>query len=125
MVSIFPRLQATSIAWRIARSTRLGDLDEHVLGPLGMTASTADPVRAEALGMAPGHRDWFGLHLADGFRHVLVEVARVRLARRALDDAPEQVVVRIRVRERAERVAQLPVGGLRERCRPKVMICIL
>ena len=44
-------------------------LDEHVLGPLGMTASTADPVRAEALGMAPGHRDWFGLHLADGFRH--------------------------------------------------------
>ena len=44
-------------------------LDEHVLGPLGMTASTADPVRAETLGMAPGHRDWFGLHLADGFRH--------------------------------------------------------
>ena len=44
-------------------------LDEHVLGPLGMASSTADADEAAALGMAPGHRDWFGLHLADGFRH--------------------------------------------------------
>ena len=44
-------------------------LDEHVLGPLGMVSTSADPARAEALGMAPGHRDWFGLHLADGFQH--------------------------------------------------------
>ena len=36
-------------------------LDEHVLEPLGMASTTADPARAEALGMAPGHRDWFGL----------------------------------------------------------------
>ena len=44
-------------------------LDEHVLGPLGMASSTADADEAAALGMAPGHRDWVGLHLADGFRH--------------------------------------------------------
>ena len=44
-------------------------LDEHVLGPLGIASSTADADEAAALGMAPGHRDWFGLHLADGFRH--------------------------------------------------------
>ena len=44
-------------------------LSQHVLEPLGMTASTADADEAAALGMAPGHRDWFGLHLADGFRH--------------------------------------------------------
>ena len=44
-------------------------LDEHVLEPLGMAATTADPARAEALGMVPGHRDWFGLPVADGFRH--------------------------------------------------------
>lgn len=44
-------------------------LDEHVLDPLGMASSTADADEAAALGMAPGHRDWFGLHLADGFRH--------------------------------------------------------
>ena len=34
-----------------------------------MASSTADADEAAALGMAPGHRDWFGLHLADGFRH--------------------------------------------------------
>ena len=44
-------------------------LDEHVLEPLGMASTTADPARAEALGMVPGHRDWFGLPVADGFRH--------------------------------------------------------
>ena len=44
-------------------------LDEHVLEPLGMASTTADPARAEALGMVPGHRDWFGLSVADGFRH--------------------------------------------------------
>lgn len=44
-------------------------LDEHVLEPLGMVSTTADPARAEALGMVPGHRDWFGLPVADGFRH--------------------------------------------------------
>ena len=44
-------------------------LDEHVLEPLGMASMTADPARAEALGMVPGHRDWFGLPVADGFRH--------------------------------------------------------
>ena len=43
-------------------------LDEHVLEPLGMASTTADPARA-ALGMVPGHRDWFGLPVADGFRH--------------------------------------------------------
>lgn len=44
-------------------------LDENVLEPLGMASTTADPARAEALGMVPGHRDWFGLPVADGFRH--------------------------------------------------------
>lgn len=44
-------------------------LDEHVLEPLGVASTTADPARAEALGMVPGHRDWFGLSVADGFRH--------------------------------------------------------
>lgn len=44
-------------------------LDEHVLEPLGMASTTADPARAGALGMVPGHRDWFGLPVADGFRH--------------------------------------------------------
>ena len=44
-------------------------LDEHVLEPLGMASTTADPARAEALGMVQGHRDWFGLPVADGFRH--------------------------------------------------------
>lgn len=44
-------------------------LDEHVLEPLGMASTTADPARAEALGMVPGHRDCFGLPVADGFRH--------------------------------------------------------
>lgn len=44
-------------------------LDEHVLEPLGMASTTADPARAEALGMVPGHRDWFGLPVVDGFRH--------------------------------------------------------
>ena len=44
-------------------------LDEHVLEPLGMASTTADPARAEALGMVPGHRDWFGLPVADGLRH--------------------------------------------------------
>ena len=44
-------------------------LDEHVLEQLGMASTTADPARAEALGMVPGHRDWFGLPVADGFRH--------------------------------------------------------
>ncbi len=44
-------------------------LDEHVLELLGMASTTADPARAEALGMVPGHRDWFGLPVADGFRH--------------------------------------------------------
>ena len=44
-------------------------LDEHVLEPLGMASTTADPARAEALGMVPGHRDWFGLPVAAGFRH--------------------------------------------------------
>lgn len=44
-------------------------LDEHVLEPLGMASTTADPARAGALGMVPGHRDWFGLPVADGSRH--------------------------------------------------------
>lgn len=44
-------------------------LDEHVLAPIGMTSSTADADEASSLGMTPGHRDWFGLHLADGFQH--------------------------------------------------------
>ena len=44
-------------------------LDEHVLELIGMTSSTADLARAAEFGLAPGHRDWFGLHLADGFQH--------------------------------------------------------
>lgn len=44
-------------------------LDSRVLGPLGMTASSADPAQAASLGMAPGHRTWFGVPVADGFVH--------------------------------------------------------
>lgn len=44
-------------------------LDKHVLAPLGMSSSSADPARATELGMTPGHRSWFGMAVADGFVH--------------------------------------------------------
>ena len=44
-------------------------LDGRVLGPLDMATSSADPARAAAFGMAPGHRAWFGVPVADGFVH--------------------------------------------------------
>ena len=49
-------------------------LDEHVLEPLGMASTTADPARAEALGMVPGHRDWFGLPVPKGAFYSIVKL---------------------------------------------------
>ena len=42
---------------------------EQTAGMANPWKTVADADEAAALGMAPGHRDWFGLHLADGFRH--------------------------------------------------------
>lgn len=44
-------------------------LRDHVLLPLGMDRSTADGEIAREKGMAPGHRGWFGVPVADGFAH--------------------------------------------------------
>lgn len=44
-------------------------LKEQVLAPLGMSDSSAEASALAAPGMAPGHRDWFGLPVADGFVH--------------------------------------------------------
>ena len=54
----------------------------HVLDPLGMRMSSADPWHTSAPDgstlsdhMAPGHRNWFGAYVADGFCHELGERA--------------------------------------------------
>ena len=50
-------------------------LRDHVLAPLGMGRSSADADATLADGtplaqaLAPGHRNWFGAFVADGFRH--------------------------------------------------------
>lgn len=46
-------------------------LKEQVLAPLGMTDSSAEAAALSAPGITPGHRDWFGLPVADGFVHAM------------------------------------------------------
>lgn len=44
-------------------------MSENVFGPLGLTDTYASLSDACSAGLVPGHRDWFGLALADGFVH--------------------------------------------------------